>query len=603
MKKYEKSIIGLIAIVVIASVAMLSGCLKETPESTPTPTSTLSPTFAPSPTSYLTPKKPGNIIIDEKGDVSGPNFVDILEAKAIQTDSDGLQFSIKTNGKVLDSNGTVYIWFVDADKNSATGQLHGDIGSEYNIRTYWDANNRVWGSCIDLINENRAICELPKFYKDDTVYILVKKSLIGNIDSFNWSAETFGPYGGDSCEGYGIFTFNKTHNAPIYRIITDNEIFDSPHSMYLPKGGSVELNLIKIDNGTEEIVNPQLVTFTSNRPEIVGIENNIAYDNTTDYSDITDKAIITATILDSDHLVIVNDKIIAMVGDLYKGKNNAFIIPGSFIPASVGNPNVPGNITFDEMMHKYNVVHVTDINYEIQKQLVGMAPLNGDPQLWAFDYLLCGGAGQPIGLGYGCIENPENEPHWGVFYHEAGHVFTEHIFGFHFSPVSVTPSCDSPKFGGLTKFVFSEGFATLNGMYSIHEMIQNPSKYNIDEPELSSLKRAFNGYGYFRTKLKEYEEEGGNYEKINPDVIDGIFLELADEYGWEIYPKFYKVFLPEYWDQYDDIKEGKGATFFVTALSAASGDDLRARFEKWDFPIDDKYFNNVYPILKEIIDR
>ncbi len=117
MKKYEKSIIGLIAIVVIASVAMLSGCLKETPESTPTPTSTLSPTFAPSPTSYLTPKKPGNIIIDEKGDVSGPNFVDILEAKAIQTDSDGLQFSIKTNGKVLDSNGTVYIWFVDADKN------------------------------------------------------------------------------------------------------------------------------------------------------------------------------------------------------------------------------------------------------------------------------------------------------------------------------------------------------------------------------------------------------------------------------------------------------------------------------------------------------
>ena len=105
-------------------------------------------------------------------------------------------------------------------------------------------------------------------------------------------------------------------------------------------------------------------------------------------------------------------------------------------------------------------------------------------------------------------------------------------------------------------------------------------------------------------QLKEYEEEeGGNYEKINPDVIDGIFLELADEYGWEIYPKFYKVFSPEYWDQYDDIEEGKGATFFVTALSAASGDDLRARFEKWDFPIDDKYFNNVYPILKEIIDR
>ena len=80
-------------------------------------------------------------------------------------------------------------------------------------------------------------------------------------------------------------------------------------------------------------------------------------------------------------------------------------------------------------------------------------------------------------------------------------------------------------------------------------------------------------------------------------------MELADEYGWEIYPKFYKVFLPEYWDQYDDIEEGKGATFFVAALSAASGDDLRARFEKWDFPIDDEYFNKVYPILKEIIDR
>lgn len=525
MKK--KTTAGLIVVVVIASVVMLSGCLKETPISTPTPTPIPSSTLTPSPTPSLAPEKPSNMIIDEKGDINGPNFVDILEAKVIQIDNNSLQFSIKTNGKVLGSNGTVYIWLVDADKNSATGQFHGDIGSEYNIRTYWDANNKVWGSCIDLINENRAICELPKFYKNDTVYILIKKALIGNIDSFNWSAETFGPYGRDSCEGYGVFTFNKTHNATKYRIIADNEIFDSPHSVYLPKGGSVELNLIKIDNGTEEIVNPEFVTFTSNRPEIIRIKDNIAYDNTGDYSDITDKAIITATIFDSDHFVIANDQIIAMVGDLYKGKNNAFIIPGSFIPASVGNLNVPGNITFNEMMDKYNVVHVTDINYDIQRQLVGKPPLNGNPQLWAFNYPLCGGAGQPIGLGYGCIENPDNEPHWGVFYHEAGHVFTEHIFGFHFYPVSVTPCCDTPKFDGLNKFVFSEGFATLNGMYSIHGMIQNPSKYNIDEPELSSLKRAFKGYAYFRTKLKEYEEEGANYEKINPDIILILLMEYS----------------------------------------------------------------------------
>jgi len=69
MKKYEKSIIGLIAIVVIASVAMLSGCLKEPPESIPTSTPVATPTPTPTPIST-----PTNSPTPPKERVTAPTF-------------------------------------------------------------------------------------------------------------------------------------------------------------------------------------------------------------------------------------------------------------------------------------------------------------------------------------------------------------------------------------------------------------------------------------------------------------------------------------------------------------------------------------------------
>jgi hypothetical protein len=121
---------------------------------------------------------------------------------------------------------------------------------------------------------------------------------------------------------------------------------------------------------------------------------------------------------------------------------------------------------------------------------------------------------------------------------------------------------------------------------------------------LESLKKV--SFNQFTQKLLDYEINK-DFSTINADIIDGIFIYLAENsslnnFGWEVYPRFYKAFLPSSYNI--TMSERKGDTFFVAALSAATEDDLRFLFrDKWNFPIDDAYYNEIYPILVSIINN
>jgi hypothetical protein len=89
--------------------------------------------------------------------------------------------------------------------------------------------------------------------------------------------------------------------------------------------------------------------------------------------------------------------------------------------------------------------------------------------------------------------------------------------------------------------------------------------------------------------------------------LDGIFIDLAQDkkinpYGWELYPRFFKIYLdplPSFIT--GPLTEIEGNTYFVAGLSAASGSDLRNKFKNWGFSIDEDYYTEIYPKLKEII--
>ncbi|HQP43944.1 MAG TPA: hypothetical protein PLV66_09730, partial [Thermoanaerobaculales bacterium] len=65
-------------------------------------------------------------------------FSDILAAR-VEQEGGLLRFVIEVRGNIpsslpLPDDSITYLWLVDADRNAATGQPHGALGSEFNVR-------------------------------------------------------------------------------------------------------------------------------------------------------------------------------------------------------------------------------------------------------------------------------------------------------------------------------------------------------------------------------------------------------------------------------------------------------------------------------------
>jgi hypothetical protein len=246
---------------------------------------------------------------------------------------------------------------------------------------------------------------------------------------------------------------------------------------------------------------------------------------------------------------------------------------------------------------------------DIMRTLTGKGSDDGyTNRVFAFNYPVCGWAGQPVYLGSECVIDG-NGPLWGIIYHEYAHVMLPHVF--------------SQKFPGLQKFVvngqevhdwgrFGEGWATLAGMYTIHTLTKHARRYGISRRIARSLEHELDKNRHFFVvdelgidSLWKYENVHNNdFSKLSGNIMDGMFIALAERYpglnprGWEVYPRFFKFFLPRAWPYYDTVQPGRGEDFMVAALSAAAGHDLRPLFVgRWKFPIEDAYFESVYALL------
>ncbi|MBU0466067.1 MAG: hypothetical protein KJ718_03570 [Nanoarchaeota archaeon] len=546
-------------------------------------------------------------IPDPSGDA--PAHIDILSTE-IGSINNKIQFVMELEEEPIGADDTIYIWFIDTDFNAQTGQQHGQIGSEYNLRIYY--YNGQWDAAIDDIN-NQESWPAPFFIDNKRLILSAPRNKIGESEGFDFYFESNYQNQQFDDGSYGTYDFIENNNWDFVFNI-GNEVFPErlqKKSIYIPKQDSVPISLVAKRNGLEEEVDRRLIEFFPESSNIIDIINFEITDISTEYSDLLghEEFNLGAYLRDCD--VITNEKINIFIGDLYQGDNIAFIIPGKFkCPESSSDCGAQEwQHSFDEILTSFNTIYVTDLNYNLQLHLTGISPIEGQPLLYEFNYDLCGGAGELIGLGWGCI-NYNDMPDWFVLYHETGHIFQKHIF-------------DDPHFIGMQDLIieddslFSEGMATLGEMYTINTLTSGTVIYDIDEPELSSIIDEINiQYGFLNstdcqghsngdncfTSLWAYENVfGSNISLIDPNILDGIFLQLAEEFSWEIYPRFYKVFLPEFQSDYAPVEIGQGETFFIAALSAAAGQDLRPQFREWNFPINEDYFDQIYPVLLNII--
>jgi uncharacterized protein (TIGR03437 family) len=267
-------------------------------------------------------------------------------------------------------------------------------------------------------------------------------------------------------------------------------------------------------------------------------------------------------------------------------------------------PKVAGHLDNATLLPLFQVPETTQVAYSMEKLVTGVVPWQGDIQYLANyagpgnptpanETLPCGGSGNPVGLGTdiskshdgSCLWIDSNPilPQWGVIFHELGHNVTlgSRLFSnFVFSA------------GGAR---YTEGLATLVAMYISARLQELPaSATGVSAQRVQEIANQTR-FGPSNT-LNAYLAKGANYANVDATVLDDMMAVLMSEKGSSWVYRFYSTFLP----QNDDVfpftisTDSQQATFFIAAVSAAIGTDLRSRFAARGFPVDNAFWSAIY---------
>lgn len=254
---------------------------------------------------------------------------------------------------------------------------------------------------------------------------------------------------------------------------------------------------------------------------------------------------------------------------------------------------------YEPTIDAMDLVNLLDTGYSIEKELSAgqvpsLGPLPGEKQGFLYDPTInFAYSGNPIHFG----KNHLNENKFSLFitFHEMGHNF---------------------QFGGLPGFAYllgeeyydktaifnglAEGLASLASLYVAETIDKNeltPLMKNLVDEENKSMREKF------LAALESYETRKLGRDRMTPDILDGICIRLGDKFGWEMFPGFFRIFLKN--DVNDQIyqlagnDDTKRTTIFVTAFSVAADHDLRKQFQKWNYPIDNKFYKTILPLVKK----
>jgi len=246
-----------------------------------------------------------------------------------------------------------------------------------------------------------------------------------------------------------------------------------------------------------------------------------------------------------------------------------------------------------------DLIRLLDTCYLLEKELAAgqvptLGPLPGEKQAFLYDSAITFAfSGNPIHFGKTLLK--ENNFPLFLSFHEMGHNFQfGGLPGFAYLLGDENYQRTSLTFG------FAEGLATLASLYiteKIDKEVLKASVQKLFEEEKKSMREKFG------TALEFYENQGLDWTRITPDIIDGMCLRLGDRYGWEKFPVFFRIFLKS--DVNDQIFELAGdddtkrTTIFIAAFSAAVDDDLREQFREWNIPLDDQYYQAILPLVEE----
>jgi hypothetical protein len=264
---------------------------------------------------------------------------------------------------------------------------------------------------------------------------------------------------------------------------------------------------------------------------------------------------------------------------------------------------------FGQLAVDLQAVQVLDGIYALERWLTDVVPFNGerqrlvlDPGIDADGTVPCGLSGNPIRLGMGtdncrsCFGG-DDWLQWGIMAHEMGHNFM--------AQEAFSQFCGFLRDGGFT---YSEGLASMLGIYAIDEMLEHPETYELLPGTVENLSRSWIPLtpGFSRTAFYEAlqaYEASPDYDSFTADHLDAILTQLHDEFGETFFYRLLSVFFPPHSGLSVSLStEAEALSFWVAACSAAAGTDLFERFSaRWGFPLDEAFYQEILADVRALV--
>ncbi len=188
-------------------------------------------------------------------------------------------------------------------------------------------------------------------------------------------------------------------------------------------------------------------------------------------------------------------------------------------------------------------------------------------------------------------------PRWEVMAHEQGHNFFGGTSGWYNTLAVPGP-------------FLQESLAVLSAFYTYHNILENQQAFGIDGKTIESLNYDFaNGRNFQKQQYELYISQGKKFDEQNvltSQTLDYKMILYGETYGWHNYLKFAKAFengLAQFFSfQNNGVSDVERSTYVIAALGVAFDKDFRIEFSELNFPIDDAYYAEIFPKIKDIVE-
>ena len=155
-----------------------------------------------------------------------------------------------------------------------------------------------------------------------------------------------------------------------------------------------------------------------------------------------------------------------------------------------------------------------------------------------------------------------------------------------------------------------ESLAVLSAFYTYHNILENQRAFRIDGKTIESLNYDFaNGRNYQNQQYELYISQGKKFDEQNvliSQALDYKMILYGETYGWHNYLKFAKAFengLAQFFSfKNNGVSDVERSTYVIAALGVAFDKDFRIEFSELNFPIDDAYYAEIFPKIKDIVE-